>query len=129
MLKTGILNPAINGLLSRVRHTNMLVIADRGFPYWPMIETVDISLVDNVPSVLQVLAAIQPNFNIGQFYMAQEFLDHNTQTVKDQFRTAFGEIPVVHEPHDAFKRRVPDAIGLIRTADTIQYANMILVSA
>jgi len=43
MLKAGILNPQINALLSRVRHTNTLVIADRGFPFWPMIETVDIS--------------------------------------------------------------------------------------
>jgi hypothetical protein len=30
MIKTGILNPQINSLLSRVRHTNTLVIADRG---------------------------------------------------------------------------------------------------
>src|ERR1039458_6606305 len=41
MLKTGILNPAINSLISRVRHTNTLVIADRGFPFWPPIETID----------------------------------------------------------------------------------------
>jgi len=47
MLKTGILNPQINSLLSRVRHTNTLVIADRGFPFWPQIETVDISLTDD----------------------------------------------------------------------------------
>ena len=46
MLKTGILNPQLNSLLSRVRHTNLLVIADRGFPYWPMIETIDIALED-----------------------------------------------------------------------------------
>jgi len=32
MLKTGILNPRILSLISRVRHTNTLVIADRGFP-------------------------------------------------------------------------------------------------
>ncbi len=28
MIKTGILNPQINSLLNRVRHTNTLVIAD-----------------------------------------------------------------------------------------------------
>jgi D-ribose pyranase len=28
-----------------------------------------------------------------------------------------------------FKKRVPRAIGLIRTADTVQYANIILESA
>ena len=56
MIKTGILNPQINSLLSRVRHTNTLVIADRGFPFWPMIETVDISVVDDLPTVLQLPA-------------------------------------------------------------------------
>ena len=50
MLKTGILNPQINSLLSRVRHTNTLVIADRGFPFGQMIETVDISLGAPRPS-------------------------------------------------------------------------------
>ena len=44
MLKTGILNPKILDLLARVRHTNALVIADRGFPFWPQVETVDLSL-------------------------------------------------------------------------------------
>lgn len=70
MLKTGILNPQINSLLSRVRHTNTLVIADRGFPFWPMIETVDISVVDDLPTVLQLIQAIRPNFQIGNAWMA-----------------------------------------------------------
>lgn len=43
MIKTGLLNPQINSLLSRVRHTKTVVIADRGFPFWPMIETVNIT--------------------------------------------------------------------------------------
>jgi D-ribose pyranase len=129
MLKTGILNPAINSLISRVRHTNMLVIADRGFPFWPMIETVDISLIDGVPTVLQVLNAITPNFVIGEAYMAQEFLTNNTDQVKQAFAAAFGSASLHHEPHIDFKKRVPHAIGLIRTGETIQYANMILVSA
>ena len=38
MLKSGIPNPRISSLLSRVRHTNALVIADRGLPFRPLIE-------------------------------------------------------------------------------------------
>ena len=130
MLKTGILNPAINSLLSRVRHTNMLVIADRGFPYWPMIETVDISLVDGTPTVLQVLAAVRENFVIGQAYMAEEFLAANDDEARARFTRAFEGVPVSFEPHEAqFKPRVPRAIGLIRTGDSTPYSNMILVSA
>jgi D-ribose pyranase len=129
MLITGILNPQINDLLSRVRHTNTLVISDRGFPFWPQIETVDISLMDDVPSVMQVLAAIRPNFKIGKAWMAREFLENNTQKVRDQFAQGLQGIPLAHEAHVEFKKRVPLAIGLIRTGDTIQYANMILESA
>ncbi len=128
MLKTGILNPQINSLLARVRHTNMLVLADRGFPYWPAIETVDISLVDGIPSVLQILAAIRPNFDISQVFMAEEFRAENTAETQALFSQATAGIPMVFEPHEEFKKHVPQAIGLIRTGDTTQYANMILVS-
>jgi D-ribose pyranase len=129
MLITGILNPAVNALLSRVRHTNSLVLADRGFPFWPQIETVDLSLVDDVPTVLQVLAAVRSNFKMGQAFMAKEFIAHNPRRTRNRFLQALRGIPVAFEPHLDFKKRVPQAIGLIRTGDTIQYANMILVSA
>ena len=129
MWKTGILNPQINSLLSRIRHTNTLVIADRGFPFWPMIETVDISLIDDLPTVLQVLTAIRPNFQIGHAWMAREFLKVNPGKVRDSVAGALRGIRVHYEPHVQLKRRVPSSIGLIRTGDTVQYANLILESA
>ncbi|HLH36548.1 MAG TPA: RbsD/FucU domain-containing protein [Alloacidobacterium sp.] len=128
MLNRGILNPHINSLLARVRHTNTLVIADRGFPYWPMIETVDISLVDDVPRVLEVLRAIRDNYSISRIFMAEEFRQQNTSSVVLEFTEAMKGVEVQFEPHVALKTRVPQAIGLIRTADTIQYANMIVES-
>ncbi|HTZ58511.1 MAG TPA: D-ribose pyranase [Acidobacteriaceae bacterium] len=128
MLKTGILNPAINSLLSRVRHTNTLVIADRGFPFWPEIETVDIALVDDIPRVLDVLNALSKNFVIAQAFMAQEFLSVNSDATKAAFAAALDRTPITYEPHPVFKKRVPQAIGLIRTGDTTQYANLILES-
>lgn len=128
MLNTKILNPHLLSLLARVRHTNSLVIADRGFPFWPQIETVDISLVNDIPTVLQVLAAIRQDFHALQAYMAREFLEHNSPATRRQFAKGLDGIPTTHEPHVDFKKRVPGAIGLIRTGDTVQYANMILVS-
>jgi D-ribose pyranase len=128
MLINGILNPQINSLLARVRHTNLLVIADRGFPFWPMIETVDISLVDGVPTVLQVFQAIRSNFEISEIFMAQEFVKANTSEVTQALTKATAHIPLRYERHVELKKRIPGAIGLIRTGDTIQYANMVLVS-
>lgn len=127
MLKTGILNPALNSLLSRVRHTNTLVIADRGFPFWPGIETVDLALVDGIPTVLDVLAALAPNFVIGKAWMAEEFRQHNDATLQQQFQSLLP--PIAWQPHVELKRRVPHAIGLVRTGDTAQYSNIVLESA
>lgn len=129
MLKSGILHPQINSLLSRVRHTNTLVIADRGFPFWPDVETVDIALVDDIPTVLDVLRAIRPNFNIGKAWMAEEFRQNNTGEVCAAFERVLGGIRLIFEPHVDFKKRVPPAIGLIRTGDTIHYGNVIVESA
>ena len=128
MLKFGILNPQVLSLLARVRHTNALVIADAGFPSWRELETIDLSLVADVPTVLQVLAAIRPNFHAAEAFMAREFKKHNTPATQELFADALNRVPTGFEPHVIFKKRIPEAIGLIRTGDTIQYANMLLVS-
>jgi D-ribose pyranase len=129
MLKSGILNPRLLSLLAHFRHTNTLVIADRGFPFWPQIETVDLSLVDDLPTVLQTLAAVRANCVIGKTWMAKEFLRMNDRRTQARFISALKGASLSFEPHGDFKKRVPNAIGLIRTGDTTPYANLILESA
>ena len=130
MIRSGILNPEILSLLARVRHTNTLVIADRGFPFWPGIETIDISLVDDLPTVNQVLEALLSSVDIGQAYMAEQFSAMNPEPLLDARRKLLGEIPLSFEDHEAaFKKRISGSIGLIRTGDTTPYSNIILVSA
>jgi D-ribose pyranase len=128
MIITKILNPQILSLLARVRHTNALVISDRGFPFWPQLETIDISLMDDVPTVLQVLTAVRQNFHAAQAFMAREFTEQNNPATRSLFDQALKGVPTSFEPHIEFKKRVPGAIGLIRTGDTVQYANLILIS-
>ena len=128
MINHGILNPQLLALLARVRHTNALVIADRGFPFWPEIETVDVSVVDDLPTVLQLIKAVRANHNFTQAYQAKEFLKNNSPATRQQFAVALKGVPTTFEPHVDFKKRVPPAIGLIRTGDTVPYANTILIS-
>jgi D-ribose pyranase len=128
MLQEGILNPAILSLVARVRHTNTLVLADWAFPFWPELETVDISLTRGIPTVLQVLELLQSNFKIGEIFMAEEFKGTNPPEVLEAFTQAFAGLKVTHEPHLQFKKRVPQAIGLIRTGDITAYGNIILES-
>ena len=128
MIKTGILNPRLLSLLARIRHTNALVISDRGFPFWPQIETVDVSVVDDLPTVLQLIATVRANHHFTQAYMAREFQKNNSATIRASFANGLTGVPTKFEPHVALKKRVPNAIGLIRTGDTTQYANVILIS-
>jgi D-ribose pyranase len=128
MIKAGLLNPHVLALLARVRHTNTLVIADRGFPSWPGVETIDLSLVDGIPTVLQVLAAVRQNHVITEAYMAEEFLRTNSPATRRAFARALAGVSMAHEAHVDLKQRVPGAIGIIRTGDTVQYANMVLIS-
>ncbi len=128
MLQTGILNPHVLELIARIRHTNTLVIADWAFPYWPEIETVDISLTRNIPTVLDVLDLLTPVFKIGRIWQAEEFVATNSPETLARFTKSFGEIPLTREAHVDFKKRVPGAIGLIRTGDTTAYGNIIVES-
>ena len=52
--------------------------------------------------------------------MAEEFLPANQPETRDAFAAALQGVPTLYEPHVVFKKRVPQAIGLIRTADTTQ---------
>ncbi|MGJ3242755.1 MAG: RbsD/FucU domain-containing protein [Opitutales bacterium] len=129
MLKGGILNPGLLHLVGRFRHTNTLVIADRGFPSWPGMETVDLSLVDDIPTVAQVVTALRTVCVIGPAWSAEEVHGANPPAVLKRHLTALDGLDLTFEPHRQFKDRVPDSIGLIRTGDTTQYANVILESA
>ncbi|MEP4078642.1 RbsD/FucU domain-containing protein [Haloferula sp.] len=131
MIQTGILNPGVLDLIARVRHTNTLVISDWAFPYWPEIETVDISLTHNIPKVLDVLELLKTNYKIGKIWQAEEFLATNSAESIKAFDDAFAGIPDVNVTrlgHKEFKEMVPSAIGLIRTGDATPYGNIILES-
>lgn len=131
MIQQGILNPDVLELLARIRHTNRVVIADWAFPYWPEIETVDISLCRDIPTIQDVLGLLQPTFKVGKIFQADEFLSTNPQEVVDSFDESFAGFTAasVERPsHEDFKKLVPDCIGLIRTGDTTAYGNVIIES-
>lgn len=132
MLQSGILHPGLLELLARIRHTNTLVIADWAFPFWREIETVDLALAHDIPTIPQLLALLSPNFKVGRILQADEFLSHNGADKVRGFEDALAAFPgakLERLPHLEFKRQVPLAIGLVRTGDSTPYGNLILESA
>lgn len=129
MINYKILNPAVLDLIAKVRHTNTLVISDKGFPFWPQIETIDISLTDDIPSVNQVLEVLLEDFIVGKVWMAEQFKEVNSKEVVAERIKILGDVEIKFEDHDEFKKRVPNAIGLIRTGGVTSYSNIIVESA
>jgi D-ribose pyranase len=128
MLVNGIINPAINSLLSRVRHTDTLLISDRGFPYMAGVETIDISLVGGIPRIVDVVRAVRANFNCDKGVMAAEFRDTSSAETLLSYEEVLEGISIEWEPHTLFKSRAKGVVGIIRTGDTTRFGNILLQS-
>jgi len=126
--ETGILHPGLAHLLASTGHTDWFTVCDRGFPVPLGPDRIDLALVPGIPTVLDVLDLLTPVFKIGRIWQAHEFVSSNGAETVDRFAKSFGGIPLTREPHVKFKKRVPQAIGLIRTGDPTVYGNLILES-
>lgn len=58
MKKRGILNAQLMSELTKLRHTDKMVICDAGFPIPKDATVVDVSLIAGVPTLPQVLKAV-----------------------------------------------------------------------
>ena len=128
MFVNGIINPEINSLLSRVRHTDALIVSDWGFPHMAGVEMIDISLVAGIPRVVDVLRAIRVNFNCGKGVMAAEFRETSPVETLRCYEEALEGVSIVWEPQALLKSRAKGVVGIIRTGDTTRFGNIILES-
>lgn len=119
-----LLNPDIADLIRRVNHTQMLLIADRGFPIPNLPRVADISLTADIPTVPQVLVAILPDFPVDRLILAEEQQAAAPDRWEDMMDCG---LPVETMSHLTFKRYAASAVACIRTGDSTPFANVLLV--
>jgi D-ribose pyranase len=127
MKKSGILHPGLSRLLAETGHTDLITISDRGFPVPLGVERIDLGLVAGIPTVLDVLAAIDGEFIIDTVIIAEEM----TGASPERYRELQERFPHIHirvVPHLEFKQIAPESRAVIKTGDATPYANMIIVS-
>lgn len=127
MKKGGILNPALSRILAETGHTDMLTVCDRGFPVPPGPERLDLALVDDIPTVIDVLSAIDEEFVIDRILVAEEMIEASPERY-ELIQRQFPSIAIMAVPHVTFKQLSPESRAVIRTGDCTPYANIILVS-
>ena len=127
MKKGGIYHPAINHLLASTGHTDYFTVCDRGFPVPVGPERIDLALTDDIPTVLDVVRAVMPEFQIDRVLIANEACRAAPDRVRE-LRTLLDPIPLVTIDHLELKALAQAGRATIRTADTVPYANIIIVS-
>ena len=128
MITTGVINGQLASLLARFRHVNTIAIVDGPFPTYPNVETVDLALVMGVPTIPQVLDAILPLLDLTGLYLAAEFSQKVPADIVAKYVTHHRGLPTEVIPHEEFKVKVGQTLGIIHTGDAVPYSSVILKS-
>ena len=127
MKRGGVLNPALSHLLASTGHTDYFTVCDRGFPVPAEPERIDLALVDDIPTVLDVLAAVMTEWTLDRVLITHE-MDAISPDRVAEMRALLGDVPFERISHGQLKRLAQTARATVRTGDTVPYANIIVVS-
>lgn len=133
MKKGALLNSDISSVISRLGHTDQIVIADAGLPIPETTTRIDLALTHNVPGFLQVLNVVTAEMQVEAAILAQEIIEKNTQ-LHDALLKQLAQleqhqgntISLHYVSHDDFKKQSGQSRAIIRTGECSPYANVIL---
>jgi D-ribose pyranase len=128
MKEIGILNRNIAASIAKQGHGDLLMVTDAGFAIPSGIEVIDLSIEENKPMVLEVLATLRKYFSVEKMIMANQ-TKNVSPTLFVQISKAFGEdVNVETVDHSAIKEMSKTVKTVVRTGDFTAYGNVILVS-
>lgn len=128
MKEIGIVNRDIAAAISKQGHGDLLMVVDAGFAIPPGVEVIDISLAENNPMVIEVLAELKKFFSVEKLIMAKQTKDVSP-SLFNNISVAFGdktEVEIID--HSELKKLSREVKNVIRTGDFTAYGNVILVS-
>ncbi|WP_438445985.1 D-ribose pyranase [Gorillibacterium sp. sgz5001074] len=127
MKKGGILHPQLSRVLAETGHTDLIAVSDRGFPVPEGIERVDLGLVSGIPTVADVLQAIDAEFIIDTVILTHEMEEASPERYRE-LTEGYPHIHFKRVPHQEFKQMCLEARAVVKTGDAVPYANIIIVS-
>lgn len=119
------LNSHISEVLSRLGHTDTIVIADCGLPIPDETIRIDLSLKQGTPTFIDTLNVILEDMVVEKITLAEEIHEKNP-SVKQDIVDAFQHQTITYVPHEEFKKQTKKAKAVIRTGEITPYANIIL---
>lgn len=123
----------ISSVISRLGHTDTLVVCDAGLPIPKSTTRIDMALTQGVPSFMQVLGVVTNEMQVEAAIIAEEIKHHNPQlhetllTHLEQLQKHQGNtIEIRYTTHEQFKQQTAESQAVIRSGECSPYANIIL---
>jgi D-ribose pyranase len=128
MKEIGILNRDLAAAISKQGHGDLLMITDAGFTIPSHVKVIDISLAENIPTVMDLLTELKKYFSVEKIIMSDETREVSPTHFKKVSDVLGKDIEVETLPHDELKMMSRKVKTVIRTGDFTAYGNVILVS-
>ncbi|PWC09323.1 D-ribose pyranase [Brenneria roseae subsp. americana] len=132
MKKAVLLNSEVSSVISRLGHTDRLVIGDAGLPIPDTTTRIDLALTHNVPTFLQVVNAVISEMQVEAAILAEEIIENNPKLhdalldqLKQLERHQGNSIALHYVSHEDFKIQSGKSRAIIRSGECSPYANVI----
>ena len=127
MKKNGIINSQLSRVVAEMGHKDSLTVADCGLPIPQEVERVDLSLTKGYPKFLKILEAMLKDLVVEKAILAQEIKEKSPE-LERKIIELLPDIEIEYIPHAEFKQETHNSRAVVRSGETIPYANIILIS-
>lgn len=125
MKKHGCLNSEISTILSKLGHTDLIMIADCGLPIPDGVKRIDLTLKPGDPKFIDVLEVVLRDMTCEKYFLANEITTNNRECEK-KVQRLIGSCEVEMLSHQELKDKSHQVKAIIRTGEITPYANIIL---
>lgn len=110
-----LLNSNLKYLLARMGHRDLLAVTDAGFNIPRSVETVDLALSEDIPTLSQALEAIKSEVVIEKITLAEE-IKTQAPEILEEYKRIFPSTEIEFIPHTPdFDNLVAASKGAVRT--------------
>ncbi len=128
MVKSCIINTALNSTLVQARHKDAVVICDANMPIPRGCKIIDVSLIRGVPTMLQTLKGILNDFVAERYQVFNLMPQYNPETYKI-IQSLLPQLPGEMISQETLRQVMESATAVVRTGDMGSCCTMVLYSA
>ena len=127
MKKSTLINSEISYEISKMGHTDSIVVCDSGLPIPSGVKRIDLALKKGLPTFLDTLDTILEELEVEEVIIAKEIIEASNDLYKE-IEKRFANITITTVSHEDFKMLTKESKAIVRTGEFTPYANIILKS-